>query len=377
MLVLFITKRRMVMSGNTNQWPFKKAIAYLIMLLLSLTILYLIIKLSPYLGNVLMFFKKIFLPFFIALIISYLLHPIVNLLHGRGIPRSLAVLLIYILFFGTLTIITINALPMLIKQTKELGENLPNMFKQFELWIDGLDNIRHDHTNPLPDSFQDGIDSTIEDLEYRISLGFQNSLGIISNTIGILFTIFLVPFVAFYMLKDYKLLEKAIITFVPKKSRKEMIRLARDIDEALGNYIRGQLIVCTIIGTLAYIGYLIIDLPYALLLASIVGITNIIPYLGPFIGATPAVIVGFTVSWKLGLSVLTVNIIIQIIEGNIVSPQIVGRKLHIHPLFIIMALLLGGQIGGIAGLILAVPTFAIIKVIVQHIGIYYTTRRNS
>lgn len=365
------------MSGNTNQWPFKKAIAYLIMLLLSLTILYLIIKLSPYLGNVLMFFKKIFLPFFIALIVSYLLHPIVNLLHGRGIPRSLAVLLIYILFFGTLTIITINALPMLIKQTKELGENLPNMFKQFELWIDGLDNIRHDPTNPLPDSFQDGIDSTIEDLEYRISLGFQNSLGIISNTIGILFTIFLVPFVAFYMLKDYKLLEKAIITFVPKKSRKEMIRLARDIDEALGNYIRGQLIVCTIIGTLAYIGYLIIGLPYALLLASIVGITNIIPYLGPFIGATPAVIVGFTVSWKLGLSVLTVNIIIQIIEGNIVSPQIVGRKLHIHPLFIIMALLLGGQIGGIAGLILAVPTFAIIKVIVQHIGIYYTTRRNS
>lgn len=129
-----------------------------------------------------------------------------------------------------------------------------------------------------------------------------------------------------------------------------------------------------IIGTLAYIGYLIVGLPYAIVLALIVGITNIIPYLGPYIGAFPALIVALSISWKMALSVVVVNIIVQIFEGNVVSPQVVGRKLHIHPLFIIISLLIGGKLAGILGLILAVPVFAVLKVIVHHIVLYYTSR---
>lgn len=359
------------MNNNMEQWPFKKVISYLILTLLSLTILYLLVKLSPVLVNIFMFLKKIFLPFFIALIISYLLHPIVTVLYKRGFPRSIAVLLIYVLFFGSLGVIIANAFPLLVEEVKEFIDDIPSMVQKFEVW---MNKIRDGQNKLLPDSFQNGINSSIENLEKRISGGIDNIFAIITHTFGILFTILLVPFVAFYMLKDYKLMEKAIMTFLPKRNRKELVRLARDIDEALGNYIRGQLIVCTIIGILAYIGYLIIGLPYALLLASIVAITNIIPYIGPFIGATPAILVGLTTSWKMTLSVLVVNVIIQIIEGNIVSPQVVGRKLHMHPLFIILALLVGGQVAGIAGLILAVPIFAILKVIIQHIGLYFTSR---
>lgn len=359
------------MNNNMEQWPFKRVISYLVLILLSLTILYLLVKLSPVLGGIFEFLKKIFLPFFIALIISYLLHPIVTLLYKKGFPRSIAVLLIYFLFFGSLAVITAKAFPLLIEEIKEFVDDIPTMVQKFEGW---MTTLRDGQNKLLPDSFQNGIDSTIENLESRISAGIDNIFILITHTFGVLFTILLVPFVAFYMLKDYKLMEKAIMTFLPKRNRKELVRLARDIDEALGNYIRGQLIVCTIIGVLAYIGYLIIGLPYALLLASIVAITNIIPYIGPFIGATPAIFVGLTTSWKMTLSVLVVNIIIQIIEGNIVSPQVVGRKLHIHPLFIIMALLVGGQVAGIAGLILAVPIFAIFKVIIQHIGLYFSSR---
>lgn len=359
------------MNNNMEQWPFKKVISYLILTLLSLTILYLLVKLSPVLVNIFMFLKKIFLPFFIALIISYLLHPIVTILYKRGFPRSIAVLLIYVLFFGSLGVIIANAFPLLVEEVKKFIDDIPSMVQKFEVW---MNKIRDGQNKLLPDSFQNGINSTIENFEKSISAGIDNIFAIITHTFGVLFTILLVPFVAFYMLKDYKLMEKAIMTFLPKRNRKELVRVARDIDEALGNYIRGQLIVCTIIGILAYIGYLIIGLPYALLLASIVAITNIIPYIGPFIGATPAILVGLTTSWKMTLSVLVVNVIIQIIEGNIVSPQVVGRKLHMHPLFIILALLVGGQVAGIAGLILAVPIFAILKVIIQHIGLYFTSR---
>lgn len=184
----------------------------------------------------------------------------------------------------------------------------------------------------------------------------------------------MVPFVTFYILKDFKLIEKTVITFVPKKRRKEMIRLVKDIDEALGNYIRGQLLVASIVGIMAYIGYMIIGLPYSLFLAFIVAITDIIPYLGPFLGAAPAIIVGLSISWKMGLTVLAVNLMVQALESNVFAPQIVGKSLHIHPLFIILSLLVGGEIGGIAGLILAVPIFAILKVIFQHIGLYYSSR---
>ena len=347
---------------------FKKLFSFLILLLLLLAVIYLLIKVSPVLGTFLFFIKNLLLPFFIALIISYLLHPIVTILHERGVPRAIAVLLIYIIFFGTLTIILSKTIPLLIGQIKDFMDHFPVILQKVEGW---LDIIRHDPTYPLPDTVQDGIDSFFENWESKLAKGVVDVTGWISSTIGIIFTLFLVPFVSFYILKDYKLIEKTVITFVPKKQRKEMIRLLRDIDEALGNYIRGQLLVCTFVGILAYIGYLLIGLPYALLLASIVGLTNIIPYLGPFIGAAPAVIVGLSISWKLGLSVFVVNLIIQMLEGNVISPQIVGRSLHIHPLFIILSLLIGGQVAGIVGMILAVPFFAILKVIVQHVALYF------
>jgi len=356
-----------------KQWPYKNVFVFLMLSLLSLTVFFLLVKLSPIFGYFFLFLKNLLLPFFIALVISYLLHPIVTSLHNRGVPRSIAVLLIYILFFGSLSIILINAFPMLITEIRDFAEHLPNMFHKLEAWFD---TIRHDFRHPIPDSFQDGIDNTLENLEETISKGFTNIITWVSSTLEILFTIILVPFVAFYILKDYKLIEKTVITFVPKKRRKEMIRILKDIDEALGNYIRGQLIVCTVVGVLAYIGYLVIGLPYALLLASIVAITNIIPYFGPIIGAAPAVIVGVSVSWKLGLSAFAVNMIIQALEGNVLSPQIVGKTLHIHPLFIILSLLVGGELAGIVGLILAVPTFAIVKVIVQHIALYYTGKHS-
>ncbi|WP_339063864.1 AI-2E family transporter [Tepidibacillus marianensis] len=358
------------MKSKVEEVPYLKAILILIMIIFGLVVIYLLMKVSPIFGQIFFFIKNLFLPFFIAMIISYLLHPIVTMLHDRGVPRSIAVLLIYIIFFGSITIISLKAFPLLLLQIRELGENFPSIIHRFEAWFE---TIRNGY--PIPDYIQKGIDHSITGWKTNLTDGFSHLSDWIGNTISILFTIFLVPFVSFYILKDYKLIEKTVITFVPRKKRKGMIRLLKDIDEALGNYIRGQLIVMTIVGVLAYIGYLVIDLPYALLLAFIVAITDIIPYLGPFIGAAPAVIVGLSISWKMVIIVLLINLTIQTLEGNVISPQVVGRKLNIHPLFIIISLLVGGEIGGVVGMILAVPIFAIIKVIVQHVFIYIRKTR--
>ena len=334
--------------------------------LLVLANLFLLAELGPLIAKVLTFFKTVLFPFFIAMIISYVLNPVVTLLSSRMVPRSVAVILIYATFLVSTLVLSMNLIPLLSVQFRELTEHFPEWNQRVQLWMHNM----VDSKNALPLSVQDGIDGSLDKLEDALSGSIEGLLVGLRGTIGQLFIWLLIPFVVFYMLKDFKAMERSAVLLLPKKNRRKWLRLLREIDDALGNYIRGQLLVCVVVGVLAYIGYVMVGLPYAILLAFFVGITNIIPYLGPFIGAAPAVLVGVSESWKLAILVLLVNVMIHILESNVVSPQIVGRTLHLHPLVIIMALIVGGKLGGVLGLILAVPAFAVCKVVLEHLLVY-------
>lgn len=338
--------------------------------LVSLAIIFMLQQVSPILAWVYGVAKAVLAPFLIAMIISYVLNPIVNILHSRKVPRTVAVLLIYASFIVSLTVLFMNMTPMFMEQLRELNEHMPELTMRAQ----NLVNSIHE-SKSLPDSVRDGIQQSLAGMERAVSQGISGFINRIGSTINTLFLAFIVPFLAFYMMKDFQLIERSVLTFVPKSKRREIIKLLKDIDTALGNYIRGQFLVCVIIGAMAYVGYVIIDAPYPLLLASIVAVFNIIPYLGPFFGAAPAIVMASTVSFKLVLMVIAVNLIVQVLEGNVVSPQVVGRTLHLHPLMIIFAVLVGGELAGIPGLILAVPLFAVMKVIIQHVNSYYSRNR--
>lgn len=158
-------------------------------------------------------------------------------------------------------------------------------------------------------------------MEDRLTQGITKLMDNIGTTINVLFNVFIVPFLIFYMLKDFEVFERTIVAYLPRSRRKAIVSVMKEIDTALGNYIRGQFIVCVIVGIFAYIGYIIIDMPYALLLASIVAVFNIVPYLGPFLGAAPAVVMASTVSFKMVLFVVIVNTLCQVLESNVVSPR--------------------------------------------------------
>lgn len=341
----------------------------LIYTLLGLSTLYMLLQIKPILLAVFFFLKSVLMPFFIAMIISYILNPVVSLLNQRKVPRTIAVLLIYSVFIASLTVIIMNVTPMFIEQLAELNEHMPQLTIKAQSLADGFNQ-----NQLLPASVRDGINNAFAKLESSIAASISSYVNNIGSTLNTVFIAFIVPFLAFYILKDFQLIEKTVLTIVPKAHRKETIKLLIDIDTALGNYIRGQLLVCAIIGVLAYIGYWIIGMQYPLLLASVVAVFNIIPYLGPFFGAAPAVLMATTLSFKMVLLVAIVNLSVQILEGNVISPQVVGRTLHMHPLVIIFALLVGGEVAGIVGLILAVPFFAVMKVIVQHLYIHYVHR---
>lgn len=344
----------------------------LIYVILCLFILFMLLQIKPILHAIYRFLKEIFTPFIIAMIISYVLNPVVSLLNKRKMPRTVAVLLIYTVFIVSVTVVMMNMIPMFMGQLQELNQHVPQLAMKAQSIVDGVNQEKS-----IPDSIRSGINQALIKAENAVSTAISNYIDGIGSTINMLFMVFIIPFLAFYILKDFQLIEKTALAIVPKTQRRQVITMLVDIDTALGNYIRGQLLVCVIIGVLAYLGYWLIDMPYALLLASLVAVFNIIPYLGPFFGAAPAIIMAATVSLKMVLLVVVINTLCQVLEGNVISPQVVGRSLKMHPLFIIFALLVGGEVAGVPGLILAVPFFAVMKVILQHVFMYYIHRRTA
>lgn len=354
---------------SLNRFVQNRFFVALVYVILGLAALYLLVLVRPMLWSVYGFFKAVLAPFLIALIISYVLNPVVNLLHDRKVPRTAAVLLIYVVFIAACVVILMNIIPMLTKQVNELNEHLPELTMRAQSLADHFN-----HRVIMPDSIRDGINRAVSGFEKRLSTAISDFLGNIDAVLNAMFMAMIVPFLAFYMMKDADLFEKAALEIVPRARRKQAVRLMKDIDEALGSYIRGQFIVSLCIGLLAYVGYLIIGLPYPLLMAGFVALFDIIPYLGPFLGAAPALIVASTVSWKMALFVVLVNSACQTLESNVISPQVVGRSMRMHPLTIILVLLIGGELAGIVGLILAVPVYAALKVVAQHVFAYYLKR---
>ncbi|RKP55139.1 AI-2E family transporter [Cohnella endophytica] len=353
--------------GRFTQSRLFTVLVYAILCLLAL---FLVILVRPMLMSVFGFLKAVLAPFLVAMVISYMLNPIVNMLHERKVPRPAAVLLIYAVFISVSVVILMNVIPMFMKQVDELNEHMPELTMRAQSIADHFNN-----NDVLPETIRDGINSSVANLEKQIEKRIADFLNNIDKVVNVLFLAMIVPFLAFYMMKDLDVFERTTLQYVPRAHRKHAIRLMKDIDAALGSYIRGQLIVSLCIGVLAYIGYLIIGMPYPLLMAGFVSLFDIIPYLGPFFGAFPALVLATTVSWKMVLMVIVVNVICQNLESNVISPQVVGKTMRMHPLTIILVLLVGGELAGVVGLILAVPFYAAMKVVVQHVAAYYIHRK--
>ncbi|WP_066173528.1 AI-2E family transporter [Bacillus marinisedimentorum] len=345
----------------------------LAIVLLSFLCLFILWKLSPVWKPLLTVFSSVLLPFFIAAFIAYLLHPFIERIHGLGVPRSLAVLFIYLLFFGGIGWAVYNGFPVILRQLRELAEKLPDLINVYREWI----RLFYESTADLPEGVHDRFEQLLAAIEENISSTIEGVLLSLRSIVNNLILIALIPFIAFYFLKDYKKINRAAWYITPRRWRPPLIKFLRDADKTLGNYIRGQLLVCLFIGVFAFAGLWAAGMPYPLLLAFIIGITNIIPYFGPVIGALPAVIIALTISVKMVIIVIVIIFILQMLEGNLLSPLIVGKTLHIHPAAIMFALLLGEQIAGITGLILAVPAFAVLKTAVLHVHGHFAAKRRN
>ncbi|MEC5187283.1 AI-2E family transporter [Geobacillus thermodenitrificans] len=330
--------------------------------LLVTVIVYLIVRMKEIWWPVVEFVATVLTPFLLAAFITYLLHPLVEYIHSKGVPRALAILLIYLLFFGSVSYGLYRGIPVLIAQLRELDERLPSLMNTYRQWARHI----HDETSTWPMEVHTRIEAMFVQLEQVVARAVTMAINAVKSFIGSAATFLLIPFIVFYMLKDIDVLKKAVWYMTPKRWRGPGIAFLKDVDESLGGYIRGQLFVCAAIGLAASLGLWLAGMDYPLLLGFVIGLTNIIPYFGPLIGAIPAAILAATISLKMVIIVLALIFALQFLEGNVLSPLIVGKSVHMHPLVIMFALFAGGELAGVPGLILAVPTAAVLKVALVH-----------
>ncbi|WP_215191902.1 AI-2E family transporter [Exiguobacterium sp. s7] len=323
-------------------------------------------------------------PLIIAGLFYYFLVGIVDFLEKRlNGKRPLAVgitlgglVLIFTLVFSILGPVLgeqitslVNAMPSIAKELQEQAFAVRDSLMQNEFlsrFIAENDDMFTDFTN--------NVTTYLGDIFGNIASSLGQFVGFITSAV---ITIVVIPFMLLYMLLDGKRLPDSIVKLLPSSYEKETRNILHDMHTTVKNYVHAQLIVAFFVGITSLIGLWIIGLDYAILLALFMMVTNIIPYVGPFLGAAPAVVVAFIQDPIKVLWVIVVIIIVQQIESNVISPLIQGKSLKVHPLTIIIVLLVAGNLAGIIGMLIAVPFYAVAKVVVQNIVRIYKLRERK
>lgn len=249
------------------------------------------------------------------------------------------------------------------KQANNFVDNFPTIQREFQSYV----NIALDQREKLPENVKDNINSVIKKANDYSGKIVTNAFSFVTQFISTLFLLILVPFFLIYMLKDHD----RFIPFVasPFSGRRKLfvVNLFKDIDKTLRSYIQGQVTVSFILGMLLLIGYLIIGLDYAVILAMWGMVTNLIPFLGPYLAIIPAIIIALIQKPIMVVYVIIIMTVAQQLEGNVITPNIMGKTLNIHPLTIITVILAAGNLGGFMAILVAVPTYAVVKTIVRNI----------
>ena len=353
----------------------KKLMFWSAELLLLASLIFVFTKIRFVFSPVFTFFQTLFAPFLIAGFLFYLLNPLVKILMKIRIKkfkvkRPLAIAVVFLLLISVLGLVISFFIPRLIEQIKSLVIGLPGYLSELQRFLTNLFNNSHIDWLQKVDlhSYMNRFEGSLTSILKKFILSLTTSLGSVIGTItSVTVTLVTVPFILFYMLKDGEKLVPTVEKFFPEHNRSKVARLLHEMSATLSRYISGQMIECLFVGTFSAIGYSMTGIPYALLVGLFAGITNIIPYLGPYIGLMPALFLAFSKSLPTVFWVIVVCIVVQQLDGNLVYPNVIGKSLHLHPLTIIIILLVAGNIAGLLGMILGVPLYAVTKVVVKFV----------
>lgn len=322
--------------------------------------------------------RIVFPPLALAIVMVSLFNPVVSRLERRGVRRWLATVLTYVVFLSLLGVALAYLIPVVSHQVAEFGRMVPDLINRAQRGVVtaarklGL----HVRAGDLFQSIQDNRDAAASFFGHLTSFTF--------GVLHVALILVLGPVIAAYLLVDLPKLRRGIRSLVPVNRRAELDGLGAKINTAVGGYFRGQLLVALFVGMASMGGLYLVGLPYWAVVGLIAGLFNLVPLIGPFIGAVPAVFIAFTVpdaahgqliplhpGWPLAIGAAVVLTIVQQIDHHLISPHTVSRNLKLHPLTVILSLLVGGALLGLWGMLIAIPLVATLKILVVH---YWDTR---
>jgi len=319
--------------------------------------------------------RIVFPPLLIALVIVYVLNPLVTRLQARGIPRVWGTLITYLLFLGLVGVGMRYLIPVLAHQISGFAASVPDLLSRAQ---DELARL------------VDRLNLDVNTSQLFASLGPGGGAGsfisrIFGFTVGVLHAVLAVVLgmvLGFYLLVDLPKIQRGTTAFIPSRRRGEISAITENMGRALGGFFRGQLLVALFVGLASMLGLFIVGLPYWALVGAVAGLFNLIPLVGPFIGAIPALFIAFTTDssggllsldpgWPLAIGASIALLVVQQIDNHIISPNVVARTVKLHPVTVMLGLLIGGTLLGLGGMLLAVPVVAATKILMLH---YWDTR---
>lgn len=336
-------------------------------ILLALLIIKFFVEVKWLFEPIIIIIKTIFIPLLIGGVLYYITVPIQTFLEKYKFPRWASILSIFVLLGLSIWVAIAFIGPIITEQVTNLVKNIPGIITETQALVLKL----IEETGNLPDWVKTEINNVTDSLK-SISfdvgkIAVQLSSSVITGTFqGVIITI-LSPFFLFFMLKDHEKFIPAVTRIFSGETKAWLTKTLKDIDEVLRLYIQGQILISFILALMLFIGYWAVGLNFALLLAVFAFFMNIIPFIGPWIAYMPALIISLIQDPMLVIWVSLITLVANQIDANLITPNIMGKTLKIHPLTIITILLAAGKIAGFFGILLAVPGYAVGKTIVANI----------
>jgi predicted PurR-regulated permease PerM len=308
---------------------------------------------------------QVLIVLFLAIILASALRPMVDRLSRLRVPRGVAILSLYLVLTAIVFGLLVVSIPPLVELISELfsTEILSDRLNRFFRW---LAYFGWDTFNYIPPVFT--LPEKVLDFVNQLQDQAQQQAWPIALDSGLVIGQIILAFVmCYYWLTAREPTLGLLLRLSPMRHRQLVETVWNDVEDTLGAYLRGEVVLMFAVGLACYLGLLALGVPFAPALAVIAGLTEAIPIVGPVAGAIPAVLVGLTVSWPIGLAVAALYLVVQQLEAHILVPRVMQRAVGLHPLVVILALVVGGILSGIIGALIAIPIAGAAQVIVRHL----------
>ena len=363
---LFKQKDKLNMEEVNDVISLSKKILHLLYTVMIIAIILIVTIIAREWGiwNFILNILSVLAPFFLGFILAWILNPLVTRLERKKIPRTLGAFIVYAAFLLILLLFIRFLIPTIYQQLQILIANLPGILKELEVFInnifDKLGSIQGIDFQAIQESILTTISDYFSSLMTSVPTMIMNfASGFVSSMITICFGLV----IGIYMLIDFDSINGHLLHLLPEKNRFEASLLIANISTEVRKSVNGTLMVATMVFICDSIGFWIVGLQAPVLFGLLCGITDLIPYVGPYIGGAVAVVIGFSQSPLVGFLTLIVAIIVQLLENNVLQPLIMSKTMKLHPVTIIVGLLIFEHFFGIIGMILCTPCIALAKVV--------------